>query len=71
MAEIIEHDKTGLLFKLNSSESLKEQLLRIVTEPQLLERFRAAIKPERSVQDMVDDIEKIYAPYLRIPTSVS
>lgn len=70
MAEIIEHDKTGLLFKLNSSDSLKEQLLRIVSEPSLLKRFRAAIKPERSVQDMVDDIEKIYAPYLRIPTSV-
>ena len=70
MAEIIEHDKTGLLFKLNSADSLKEQLLRIVNEPAILTRFRAAIKPERSVQDMVDDIEKIYAPYLRIPTSV-
>ncbi|MBA3994682.1 MAG: hypothetical protein C0469_14285 [Cyanobacteria bacterium DS2.3.42] len=70
MAEIIEHGKTGLLFKLNSAESLKEQLLRIVTDPSLLTSFRAAIKPERSVQDMVDDIEKIYAPYLRIPTSV-
>jgi glycosyltransferase involved in cell wall biosynthesis len=70
MAEVIEHDKTGLLFKLNSAESLKEQLLRIVNEPSLLKRFREAIKPERSVEDMVDDIEKIYAPYLRIPTSV-
>ncbi len=70
MAEIIDHDKTGLLFKLNSADSLKEQLLRVINEPSLLARFRAAIKPERSVEDMVDDIEKIYAPYLRIPTSV-
>ncbi len=70
MAEIIEHDKTGLLFKLNSADSLKEQLLRVINDPSLLTRFRAAIKPERSVEDMVDDIEKIYAPYLRIPTSV-
>lgn len=68
MAEIIDHDKTGLLFKLNSHESLKERLLRVVTEPGLLQRFRSAIKDERSVQDMVDDIENIYAPYLKIPT---
>jgi len=64
MAEIIENGKTGLLFKLNSWESLKEQLLRIVNEPELLEKFRSAIKDERSVEDMVDDIEKIYASNL-------
>jgi glycosyltransferase involved in cell wall biosynthesis len=61
MAEIIDHGKTGLLFKLNSADSLKEQLLRIINEPDLLRTFRGAIKEERSVGDMVDDIEKIYA----------
>ncbi len=70
MAEIIEHDKTGLLFTLNSAESLREQLLRVVNEPGLLERFRANIKDERSVEVMVDDIEKIYAPFLKVPTSL-
>lgn len=62
MAEIIEHDRTGLLFDLNSVESLKEQLLRVVNEPGLLRRFSDAIKDERSVQVMVDDLEKIYRP---------
>lgn len=70
MSEIIEHDKTGLLFKLNSVDSLRDQLVRVVNEKGLLKKFRATIKDERSVQVMVDDIEKIYAPYLRIPTSV-
>ncbi len=70
MAEIIEHDITGLLFKLNSVESLNEQLLRVISEKSLLERFRANIRDERSVQMMVDDIEKIYAPILKIPKSV-
>lgn len=65
MAEIIEHDRTGLLFQLNSYQSLKEQLSRVVNEEGLIERFRTAIKDERSVQDMVDDIEKIYAPILK------
>ncbi len=69
MAEIIDHNTTGLLFKLNSVESLKEQLLRVVTEKGLLEKFRANIKDERSVQVMVDDIERIYAPFLKIPPS--
>ncbi len=69
MAEIIDHDKTGLLFKLNSVESLREQLFRVVTEKGLLEKFSSSIKDERSVQVMVDDIEKIYAPFLKIPTS--
>jgi glycosyltransferase involved in cell wall biosynthesis len=69
MAEIIAHNKTGLLFKLNSVESLKEQLFRVVTEKGLLDGFRSNIKDERSVQVMVDDIEKIYAPFLKIPTS--
>jgi glycosyltransferase involved in cell wall biosynthesis len=69
MAEIIDHDNTGLLFTLNSVESLKQQLLRVVTEKGLLEKFRSNIKDERSVQVMVDDIEKIYAPFLKIPTS--
>jgi glycosyltransferase involved in cell wall biosynthesis len=61
MAEIIDHGQTGLLFKLNSVDSLKEQLMRVISEPDLLARFRSGIKDERSVQDMVDDIEKIYA----------
>lgn len=70
MAEIIEHDKTGLLFELNSVESLKEHLLRVVSEKGLLQKFRSNIKDERSVQMMVDDLERIYAPFLKIPTSV-
>lgn len=61
MAEIIDHGQTGLLFKLNSVDSLKEQLMRVISEPDLLAKFRGGIKDERSVQDMVDDIEKIYA----------
>jgi hypothetical protein len=35
--------------------------MRVISEPDLLARFRSGIKDERSVQDMVDDIEKIYA----------
>lgn len=60
MAEIIHHDQTGLLFTLNSVESLREQLSRVVSDDTLLPRFRSAIKEERSVARMVDDIEEIY-----------
>lgn len=60
MSEIIDHGKNGLLFDLNSADSLKEQLARLLSEEGLLEKLRAGIKKERTVADMVDDIENIY-----------
>lgn len=69
MAEIIHHDETGLLFTLNSVESLREQLFRVVSDDNLLPRFRAAIKEERSVERMVDDIENIYSRLIPISAS--
>lgn len=60
MAEIIKHEHNGLLFELNSVASLREQLLRLLNEPELLPRLRNNIKPERTIPQMVDDIEIVY-----------
>jgi len=60
MAEIVKHDCNGLLFELNSVESLKHQLLRLLKEPQLLRTLTNNIAPERNTKQMVDDIEAIY-----------
>lgn len=60
MAEIVIHGRNGLVFELNSVVSLKEQLLTVLREPQLLKEFAANIPPERTMADMVDDIEKVY-----------
>lgn len=60
MSELIKHGHNGLLFELNSVSSLKETLASVISDPQLLKTFRENIPPERTVPDMVDDIERIY-----------
>lgn len=60
MAEVIHHEVNGLLFELNNVNSLSEQLHRLLTDRALLSRLRDNIKPERTVAQMVDDIEAVY-----------
>lgn len=60
MAELIKHDYNGLLFELNSADSLAHQLNRLLSEPHLLSSLRENIAPERTIPQMVDDIEKVY-----------
>jgi glycosyltransferase involved in cell wall biosynthesis len=61
MSELIHHGVNGLLFELNNSDSLAQQLLRLVSEPALLPKLISGIKPERTTQQMVDQLESIYA----------
>jgi len=60
MSELVHHNKNGLLFNLNDVDSLHAQLLRLLNEPRLLPKLAAAITPERTTQEMVDQIESIY-----------
>jgi glycosyltransferase involved in cell wall biosynthesis len=61
MSELIRHNFNGLLFELNDSNSLRSQLLRLVKEPELLKKLISNIKPERTTEEMVDQLETIYA----------
>lgn len=60
MSEIIKDGHNGLLFELNNIESLKEKLSSVINDANLIKTFRNNIAPERTVADMVDDIERIY-----------
>ncbi|MBX9686174.1 MAG: glycosyltransferase, partial [Candidatus Obscuribacterales bacterium] len=60
MAELVRHGFNGLLFELNNVKSLTEQLTRLLDEPELLAQMRENIPPERSIPQMVDDIESVY-----------
>ena len=64
MAELIRHEFNGLLFELNNVNSLREQLQRLLDEKDLLATLRENIAPERSMPQMVDDIEKVYGEAL-------
>lgn len=60
MSELVKHEVNGLLFRLNDPSSLQEQLQRVLDDRSLLGRFRQNIPPERTVEEMVDDIESVY-----------
>lgn len=60
MKELIEHEKSGLLFELNDADDLRRQLRRLLTEPDFLSRLRAGIPPVPSVDD---EIGAIYSHY--------
>ncbi len=66
MAELIQHEQNGLLFELNNVDSLFEQLLRLHNDRSLLAQLRQNIKRERTVPEMVDDIEEVYHNVLAV-----
>jgi glycosyltransferase involved in cell wall biosynthesis len=61
MSELIDHGKNGLLFKLNDHEDLAAQLRKLLDDRRVLEGFRAAIGPQRTISIMVDELESLYS----------
>lgn len=60
MSELVKHEVNGLLFALNDVEGLGRQLIRVCRDRALLERLRGNIGPERTIAEMVDDVERVY-----------
>lgn len=65
LSELIKEGQNGLLFPLNDAMALRNQLLRLLNDRQFLRELRENIAPERTVPDMVDDIESIYRSVLK------
>lgn len=66
MSELVKHGENGLLFKLNDYQSLLQQLTAVLQDRTLLAKFASNIKPERTVAQMVDDIESVYEELLTV-----
>lgn len=64
MSELVNHGENGLLFKLNDYHSLLQQLTAVLEDRDLLNKFASNIRPERTVGQMVDDIESVYEELL-------
>jgi glycosyltransferase involved in cell wall biosynthesis len=60
MSELVQHGHNGLLFKLNDAQSLREQLWRVLSDRAFLRQLGQNIAAERTIAQMVDDIESIY-----------
>ncbi|MBY0476816.1 MAG: glycosyltransferase [Chitinophagaceae bacterium] len=59
-AEPIKHNVNGLLFRFKDISSLKEQLLRCINEPALLQELKMNIMPPRSFREVGDAYADLY-----------
>lgn len=60
MAELVQHEKNGLVFELNDMNDLRCQLERLLSDPELLPRLKSGI-PRVSTAD--EEVEQIFAHY--------
>jgi glycosyltransferase involved in cell wall biosynthesis len=63
MAEMVEHEKSGLLFEFNDAGDLRNQIERLLNEPTLLSQITAGVP---SVRTASQEVEDIFAQYKRL-----
>jgi len=63
MAELVEHEQSGLLFELDNTADLCRQIVRLLDEPGLLHRLRAGIPPVKTLEQ---EMKEIVAHYERL-----
>ncbi|MEO8609115.1 MAG: glycosyltransferase family 4 protein [Chloroflexota bacterium] len=56
MAELVEHDKSGLVFDFNSVADLRRQIERLLTEPDLLKQLQAGIPSVKRIDDEMREV---------------
>mgnify|MGYP000016703083 CR=1 FL=1 len=64
IAEIVEQEVDGELFPRDDAAALARRLQRLVDEPARLAGYRAAIRPVRTLQQNVDQLEELYGKCL-------
>ncbi|MBL0188992.1 MAG: glycosyltransferase [Candidatus Obscuribacter sp.] len=68
MSELVKDGVNGLLFKLNDYHSLAQKLALVLNKRSELTNYMSNIKPERTVADMVNDIESVYTTVMKTAT---
>ncbi len=63
MAELVRHEKSGLLFQMGEGASLREAMARIVRENDLVEKLREGIPPVKTIQE---DAKEMMERYMRV-----
>jgi glycosyltransferase involved in cell wall biosynthesis len=69
IAELVRNGETGLLVGERSATAWADAIRRLIEEPGLLRKLKAAPKPTRSAKDAAGDAAKVYAALLN-PTAV-
>lgn len=60
MAELVEHERSGLVFRLNDAADLRHQVERLLHEPGLLDRLRAGIPSVKTIDTEMREIVGYY-----------
>jgi len=60
LTEVVNDEVDGDLFAPGDAADLASRLQRLVDEPERLARYRAAVKPPKTLQAAVDEFEQIY-----------
>jgi glycosyltransferase involved in cell wall biosynthesis len=71
IAELVRHGETGLLIDPASVAAWAEAIRRLVEEPGLLQKLKAAPKPVRTAADAADDASQVYCALLNPETSLA
>ena len=58
--ELVEHGRTGLIFAVNDANALEKCLRAVVENPACIDRWRRAIRPPKTMDEHVLEIEEIY-----------
>jgi glycosyltransferase involved in cell wall biosynthesis len=66
MAELVRHEKSGLLFKMGNSASLRDAMARIVNEPRLVEKLRTGIPAVKTIQQDAEEMQERYEKLARL-----
>jgi glycosyltransferase involved in cell wall biosynthesis len=64
MAEAIQHNENGLLFKVNDIGDLATQMQTLIENPAMLNKLRIGCPSVRTVDDEVDELMGVYADLL-------
>lgn len=61
IAELIQHERNGLLFQVDNADDLARNLQRLLDEPELLPRLRANLMPFLAHSTVMDRLERLYS----------
>jgi glycosyltransferase involved in cell wall biosynthesis len=60
LAELVQHEVNGLLFRMGDAADLARQLQRVVDQPTLLASLREGIPPTKTIEDEMGDLLETY-----------
>jgi len=67
MAELVTHDRNGLLFAPGDAADLRRTITRLLDEPGLLDRLRDGVPRMKTIEEDAAWTRQVYAAHLRAP----